>query len=41
MVLSDREPQFVSRFMKELMKELGTKGILSIAYHPQTDRQIK
>ena len=27
-ILSDREPQFVSRFMEELIKVLGTKRIL-------------
>ena len=40
-ILSDREPQFISRFMKEFMKALGTTRQLSIAYHLQTDRQIE
>ena len=29
-ILSDREPQFVSRFIEELIKVLGTKRILLI-----------
>jgi len=40
-ILSDREPQFTSRFMKDLMKALGTRRMLSTAYHPQTDRQME
>ena len=40
-ILSDREPQFVSRFMKELMKALGSKRMLSTAYHPQTNGQME
>ena len=33
-VFSNREPQFVSRFMEDLLKALGIKRILSTAYHP-------
>ena len=40
-ILSDREPQFVSRFMEDLMKALETKQMLSTAYHPQTDGQME
>ena len=40
-ILSNREPQFASRFIEELMKILGTKRILLTAYYPQTDRQIE
>jgi len=40
-ILSDREPQFVSRFMKELMKALGSKRMLSTAYHSQTNGQME
>jgi len=36
--LSDREPQFASKFMEELTKALGMKRQLSMAYHPQTER---
>ena len=37
-ILSNRELQFASRFMKNLMKELDTNHMLLMAYHPQTDR---
>jgi len=40
-ILSDREPQFASRFMEEFTKALGTKRQLSTAYHSQTDGQIE
>ena len=40
-VLSNREPQFVSRFMEDLIKTLGTKRTLSIVYHFQTDGQTE
>jgi len=36
-ILSDRGPQFTSKFMKEFTKALGTKRQLSMAYHSQTD----
>ena len=36
-ILSDRGPQFASRFMEYLTKTLGTKQILLIAYHSQID----
>ena len=40
-ILSDRGPQFVSKFMEEFTKALGTTRQLSTAYHPQTDRQTE
>jgi len=40
-ILSDRGPQFASRFMEDFMKALGTKRMLSTAYHPQTDEQTE
>ena len=40
-VLSNRGPQFTSRFMEELTKALGTKRMLSMAYHPQSDGQTE
>jgi len=40
-ILSNRGPQFASRFMEDLMKALGTRRMLSTAYHPQTDRQTE
>ena len=40
-ILSDRGPQFASKFMEDLTKVLGTKRKLSTVYHPQTDRQTE
>ena len=34
-ILSNRGPQFTSRFMEDLMRALGTKRILLTVYHPQ------
>ncbi|TPX31214.1 hypothetical protein SeLEV6574_g08557 [Synchytrium endobioticum] len=38
-ILSDRGPQFRSRFWKALFNMLGTGVALSSAYHPETDGQ--
>ena len=40
-VLSDRESQFVSRFIEDLEKTLETKWTLSMAYYLQTDKQME
>jgi len=40
-ILSNRGPQFASKFMEEFIKVLGTKRKLSTAYHPQTDGQTE
>ena len=40
-ILSDQGPQFMSKFMKEFTKVLGTKRKLSMTYHPQTNRQME
>ena len=40
-ILSDREPQFTSKFMEEFTKILGTKRQPSTAYHPQIDSQTE
>jgi len=40
-ILSDRGPQFASKFMEEFTKALGTKRQLSTAYHLQIDGQME
>lgn len=40
-VISDRGPQFASKFMMDLNCILGITTALSTAYHPQTDRQME
>jgi hypothetical protein len=40
-IVSDRGPQFVSKFCEVLHKALGTKLIHSSAYHPQTSGQTE
>ena len=40
-ILSDRGPQFASKFMEEFTRALGTKRQLSIAYHLQIDGQTE
>ena len=40
-ILSNRGPQFASKFMEEFTKALGTKRQLSTVYHLQTDGQTE
>jgi hypothetical protein len=40
-IISDRGPQFVSKFWSEQHKSFGTKLLHSLAYHPQTSGQIE
>jgi hypothetical protein len=40
-IVSNRGPQFVSKFWGELHKSLGTKLLHSSAYHPQTSGQTE
>jgi len=40
-VVSDRGPQFVAAFMKELFQMLGIEAMTSTAYHPQTNGQTE
>ncbi|GKC21911.1 putative reverse transcriptase domain-containing protein [Tanacetum coccineum] len=38
-IICDHDPRFASNFWRSLQKALGTSLDMSIAYHPQTDRQ--
>ena len=40
-ILNNQGPQFASKFIEEFTKALGTKRQLLMAYHLQTDGQIK
>ncbi|PCH36705.1 ribonuclease H-like protein [Wolfiporia cocos MD-104 SS10] len=40
-VFSDRGPQFVSEFIKDIYHRLGIEGNPSTAFHPQTDGQME
>ena len=40
-IISDRDPRFVSKFMKELCRLMGITQNVSMAYHPQTDGQAE
>jgi len=40
-VISNRGPQFVSKFMKKLCSRLGIERNPSTTYHPQTDGQTE
>jgi len=40
-VISDKGPQFTSKFSTHLCKTLGVKQNISSAYHPQTDGQTE
>jgi len=40
-ILSNRESQFVSKFMENLNKALEIKQVLSTVYHSQIDSQTK
>jgi transposase InsO family protein len=39
--LSDRGPQFIVKFMKELYRLLGIKLAVATAYHPQGNGQME
>ena len=38
-IISDRDPRFISKFMKELCRLMGITQNISTAYHPRTDGQ--
>ena len=40
-IISYHGPQFTSHFLKAFQKALGTRRDLSMAFHPQTDSNLK
>jgi len=40
-IISDRGPQFMAEIMRELNRMLGIKSKLSMAFHPQINRQTE
>ena len=38
-IVSDQDPQFISRFWQKMQEMLGTKLSFSTTYHPQIDGQ--
>ncbi|KAK1421015.1 hypothetical protein QVD17_23053 [Tagetes erecta] len=38
-IVSDRDTRFTSRYWRKFQEELGTRLLISTAYHPQTDGQ--
>ena len=37
--MSDRDPRFTEHFLKSFQKAMGTRLMMSIAFHPRTDGQ--
>ena len=40
-IVSDRDPKFTAHFWKSFQKAMGTRLMMSTAFHPQTDGQSK
>ena len=40
-IISDRDTRFTSRYWKKFHEDMGTRLLISTAYHPQTDGRVK
>jgi len=40
-IVSDRSPQFIAKFTRQLLERLGVQGNRSTAFHPQSDGQTE
>jgi transposase InsO family protein len=40
-MISDQGPQFVAKVFRAMLSRLGVNLVLSMAYHPQTDRTME
>ena len=38
-IVLDRDPRFIAHFWKSFQKAMGTRLMMSIAFHPHTDGQ--
>ena len=40
-IVSDRDPKFTAHFLKSFQKAMGTRLMMSTAFHSQTDGQLE
>ena len=40
-IVSDNDPRFMAHFWKSFQKAMGTQLMMSTAFHPQIDGQLK